>query len=311
MARLDPSIEWMNQFEMGDVMNARWILKRTAKWMLQFGMALSGAGMLYRTSAAYRNGFRILTYHGVEDDPTDSYSIKSDHFRYHMAYLSDHWHVIEMSEYVDRLIAGRDPEPNSIAVTLDDGYRESCTTVAEILQLHNIPATFFLVTDILDNGPQNPGRDFLSWSEARAMVSAGFSFGSHTVSHRSLGTLTPEQVAQELVASCKRIEEELGVRPIGISYPYGTVRDIPQDVAAQASLAGYSYGVTSLHGLNRSGMNPFLLRRTSITAGDGPRTFRMILKGNLDPWCLVDKWGYRLQRQYDSQFGPGKYEGSP
>lgn len=292
-------------------MNARWILKRAAKWTLEYGMTLSGAGMLYRTRAAYRNGFRILTYHGVEDDPADSYSIKSDHFRYHMAYLSDHRHVIDMSEYVDGLIAGRDPEPNTIAVTFDDGYKESCTTVAEILQRHNIPATFFLVTDILDNGPQNPGREFLSWSEARAMVSAGFSFGSHTVSHRSLGTLTPGQVAEELVASGKRIEEELGVMPIGISYPYGTVRDIPPDITDQASRAGYSYGVTALHGLNRIGMNPFLLRRTSITAGDGPRTFRMILKGNLDPWCVVDKWGYRLQRQYDSQFGPGKYEGSP
>ncbi|AFM23502.1 putative xylanase/chitin deacetylase [Desulfomonile tiedjei DSM 6799] len=273
-------------------------------------MTLSGAGMLYRASAAYRNGFRILTYHGVEDDPTDSYSIKSDHFRYHMAYLSDHYRVIDMSEYVECLNTGHDSGPNTIAVTFDDGYRESCTTVAEILQRHNIPATFFLVTDILDNGPPNPGREFLSWSEARAMVSAGFSFGSHTVSHRSLATLTSDQVVEELVTSGKRIEEELGVRPIGISYPYGTVRDIPSDIAAQASRAGYSYGVTALHGLNRIGLNPFLLRRTSITAGDGPRTFRMILKGNLDPWCVVDKWGYRLQRQYDSRFSPEKYEGS-
>jgi peptidoglycan/xylan/chitin deacetylase (PgdA/CDA1 family) len=291
-------------------MNTRWILKRAAKWMVEGCAALSGVGLLYRMSSAYRQGFRILTYHGVEDDPTDSYSIRTDHFRYHMAYLKDHRRVISVSEYLDGLAAGLDPDPNTTAVTFDDGYKESCTIVADILQRHAIPATFFLVTDILDNGPKNRKREFLTWSDARAMASAGFSFGSHTVSHRSLGALARAQVAEELLISRDRIEAELGIKPAGLSYPYGTVRDIPQDIASQASEAGYTYAVTALHGLNRRGTSPYLLRRTSITAGDGPRTFRMILKGNLDAWSLVDTWGYRLQRQYDSPSGPGEYGSS-
>ena len=128
------------------------------------------------------------------------------------------------------------------------------------------------------------------------MAAAGFSIGSHTVSHRSLGRLPAAEVESELVLSRRRIEEELGAPPAALSYPYGTLRDVSSPVAALARKAGYTCAVTAIHGLNHRGTNPYWLRRTSLTAGDGLRTFKMIMKGCLDPWYLVDRWGHKIQR---------------
>jgi peptidoglycan/xylan/chitin deacetylase (PgdA/CDA1 family) len=259
-------------------------------------MSLTGLGLVYRRSPWFRTGYRILTYHGIQDNPQNSFAVKTDHFRTHMAFLSDHYRVIGMGELVRALSSGPPPEPGSVAVTFDDGYSEVSGVVREILLQYAIPATFYVITGTLDRGQHASSEKYLSWNDARDMIKAGFSIGSHGVTHRSLGGLSPQEVHEELHLSRVRIQQELGVPPDGFSFPYGTLRDFTSEMAEEAGTLGYQYAVTAVHGLNHMGSNPFLLRRTTITAGDGLRTFRMILKGYLDPWYLVDRWGYAFQR---------------
>jgi peptidoglycan/xylan/chitin deacetylase (PgdA/CDA1 family) len=266
-------------------------------------MALSGAGFLYRRSGAFRSGYRILTYHKVADKPADSYSVRTDHFREQMAFLSDHFKVTDLAWLAREVCSGGEPSDRAIAVTFDDGYRETATFVREILERYSIPATFFVVTGILDRGGQSPGGPYLTWDHARELLKAGFSIGSHTVTHRSLGQLHEHEIEEDLAVSRDRIIQELGVPPLGLSYPYGTLRDFSPFISEASRKAGYEYAVTAVHGLNHAGCDPFTLRRTSLSAGDGLRTFRMILRGNLDPWALVDRWGYRFQRAYDTEMG--------
>jgi len=282
-------------------MQLRWAMKRTLKWTVEWGMALTGLGLLYRHTSTFREGFRILTYHRVSEHCEDSYTLRTDHFRAHMQFLSDHHPVITLSELADRVVNGPPPEAGSVAITFDDGYEDSSSIVSEILDRRRLPATFFVVTGILDGQtiPMYGGR-FMTWADVRHMVSAGFAIGSHTVSHTSLGAMSAAEVEHELAHSKNRILQETAIAPDGLAYPYGTVRDVSPAIADIAKKVGYRHAVTAMHGLNYPGGNPFLLRRTSITAGDGPRTFRMIMKGYLDPWVFVDKWGYRFQRPHRS-----------
>jgi peptidoglycan/xylan/chitin deacetylase (PgdA/CDA1 family) len=275
----------------------RWALKRTAKWSVEWASTFSGYGFVYRRTRTFAEGFRILAYHKIADHPPDSFTVRTDHFRSHMAFLADHHPVMALEELARRLVEGPAPEPCAVAVTFDDGYAEAATVISEILDKHRLTATFFVMTGVLDNTIPLPGGPFLTWQDAREMSAAGLSIGSHTVSHRSLGEISLRDVEEELTTSYRRITEELGAAPKGLSYPYGTVRDFSGDVAEMAKTVGYDYAVTGLHGLNHVGCNPYCLRRTSLTAGDGLRTFQMILKGHLDPWRLVDKWGYWLQRR--------------
>lgn len=277
-------------------MTPRWAAKRALKWALEWGMALSGLGRLYRRSSRFQTGYRILTYHQVVERPQTSHALETHHFRSHMAYLADHYPVIGLSELVRGLVQGCPPEPGAVAVTFDDGYKEA-HTLAEILLRRHVPATFFVITGVLDNDPrmiasQGP---FMNWDDVRALISAGFSVGSHTVTHRSLCEIPATDAEQELSVSRMRIGEETGRFPAALSYPYGTMQDVSQAIGAAAEKVGYEYAVTALHGMNHAMCDPFLLRRTTLTAGDGPSTFRMILGGHLDPWALVDRWAYRLQ----------------
>jgi len=276
--------------------DARRALKRIAKWSVELASSFSGYGFMYRRSRSFVEGYRILAYHKIADRPHDSFTVKTDHFRSHMAFLADHHPVMALTDLARRLVEGPAPDEGTVAVTFDDGYNEAATVVSEILDKSHLPATFFVITGVLDNTIQFPGGPFLTWQDAREMSAAGFSVGSHTVSHRSLGEISLRDVGEELATSYRRITEELGAPPEGLSYPYGTIRDFSGDVAELAKTVGYDYAVTGMHGLNHLGCNPYCLRRTSLTAGDGLKTFRMILKGHLDPWRLVDKWGYRLQR---------------
>lgn len=275
---------------------ARQIVKRGLKWAVEWGMASFGLGFLYRRSRTFREGFRILTYHKVSDDLQDSYTVRTTHFRDHMAWLADNFRVVSLEEAAEPLCSGTIPDENTVAVTFDDGYFEAATLVRETLEKYSIPATFFVVTRVLDRNGNAANSPFMTWNQVRQLADAGFSIGSHTMSHLSLGELGPSEVRKQLVRSRERILQELGIAPKGLSYPYGTARDVSLSIAGQAAEAGYDYAVTALHGLNHAGCNAFMLRRTTIGAGDGLRTFRMILRGNLDPWAFVDRWGYRFQR---------------
>jgi peptidoglycan/xylan/chitin deacetylase (PgdA/CDA1 family) len=277
-------------------MNATWIAKRSAKWFVEWAGKLSGAGLLYRNSAYFRTGARILTYHDVEKVPGNSHAVSISHFSAHIQYLKDHFDVMRLLDLVRSLQSGSDEATQRIAITFDDGYAECSEIIAEILTKYSLPATFFVITGIPDGNVRMDEKKYMSWSDIADLHKAGFEIGSHTVNHFSLGAIASGLVRSELCASRERIQQELGTAPTGIAYPYGTMRDFNDTVTTAAESAGYSYGVTAVHGLNHPGMNPFLLRRTTIGAGDGPTTFKMILEGHLDWWRFVDRYAYRLQR---------------
>lgn len=279
-------------------MSPRNIAKRWLKWSMEAGMAWSGVGSLYHRSRSFQTGHRILTYHRIIEDPGDSHSIHPTHFKEHMAFLSDHFPVVSIEDIAAHVRKIKSLNQHSVAISFDDGYKEYESIAAETLDRYRLPATFFVVTGVLDGlfGPS--AGTYLDWQGVKALHAQGFSIGSHCVTHVSLGTIAPAQVQEELRLSRTRIAEELGTAPSGVSYPYGTLRDFSIDTPQMAERAGYTWGVTALHGLNHAGANQFLLRRTSITVGDGLKTFRMIMKGFLDPWFIVDRLGYRFQRPH-------------
>lgn len=259
-------------------------------------MAASGISLMYRNTEAFRTGQRILTYHRVSKRPTDSHSISIAHFRQHMAFLADHYSTVGLEQMVDSLTGDCPAVHQAVAVTFDDGYCEAATTVAEIMERYSIPATFFVITGVLDNEDRSQKKCYLDWQGVVDLYRAGFSIGSHATNHVSLKSLNASQVEYELAHSFQRIASEIGEPPAGFAYPYGTLRDFSLETGRIAGKVGYRYAATAIHGLNRPGCDIFTLRRTSITAGDGIRSFRMIMKGSLDPWALVDRWAYRFQR---------------
>lgn len=93
--------------------------------------------------------FQILAYHRVNDerDPFFS-SVPTDVFERQMAYVARTYRVLTVEELVARMRRGALPR-NGLAITFDDGYRDTLTHTAPILARYRLPATVFLATGFI------------------------------------------------------------------------------------------------------------------------------------------------------------------
>jgi hypothetical protein len=105
----------------------------------------------------------------------------------------------------------------------------------------------------------------LNWQEIREMAADNVQFGSHTVSHRCLAQLGPEDLRYELTASRQRLESELGTAVTALAYPFGGVSAYNATVIAAAHAAGYRIATTYIPGVDKlSDADPFALPRQHV-----------------------------------------------
>ncbi len=113
--------------------------------------------------------------------------------------------------------------------------------------------------------------DFMTWEQARAMSNAGIEFGSHTVTHPMLSTLTEQELQDELRESKRRIEQELGRECYAFAYPNGKFGDYGDREKQALQAAGYRCALALNGRLNRGRMDRFELERVNIARGfDAP-----------------------------------------
>ena len=137
--------------------------------------------------------------------------------------------------------------------------------------------------------------DFLTWSQAREMASAGVEIGSHTVSHPILTTLDAVALQAELGESKRRVEEALKRECAAFAYPNGSRADFgPREQNAIRDL-GYTCGLSLNGSLNE---RPDLYEIDRINVGrhlDMP-AFRVALTGILGTARRTRNWLRGLTR---------------
>ena len=101
----------------------------------------------------------------------------------------------------------------------------------------------------------------LTWDDVRAMQRQRISFGSHTVNHPILATLSEQQVVWEIEESKQTIEREIGVPVRTFAYPNGREVDFSERTKALVREAGYDCGLSTIFGANDNSHDLFALRR--------------------------------------------------
>lgn len=71
-------------------------------------------------------------------------------FTAHLEYLKKHNRVLSLSEMQECLENDKSLPPNSVVITIDDGYADTYDVAFPILKKIGFPATLFAVTDFLD-----------------------------------------------------------------------------------------------------------------------------------------------------------------
>ena len=103
-----------------------------------------------------------------------------------------------------------------VAITFDDGPSPTLTPrVLEVLRLHDVHATFFLLGTQVEKFP----------ALARDIADAGHDLANHSLSHRSFRSLFPSEITRELDRTDAAIAAATGLRPRFVRPPYGRFPD--------------------------------------------------------------------------------------
>jgi peptidoglycan/xylan/chitin deacetylase (PgdA/CDA1 family) len=125
--------------------------------VIQLGFQLFGATRLHRVAQKYAQGLgAILMFHRVRPKPDAAFQpnsgleITPEYLDLILTRLSEEgYQIVSLDEAAARISAGRTERP-FVALTFDDGYRDTLEIAAPILLRHNAPYTVFITTGFAD-----------------------------------------------------------------------------------------------------------------------------------------------------------------
>ena len=165
-------------------------------------------------------------------------------------------------------IQGKNELPEKpVAITFDDGYRDNYLYAFPVLKEYRYKATFFIVPALIGRNNEwaiqkgEMQKPLMSLDEIRTMKDHGFRFGSHTLTHRVLTGIDPEQARHEVIRSKEKMESLLETACHFIAYPAGFHNEAVQNMV---KLAGYKGALTTQPGFVENQSNPYLMNRFEV-----------------------------------------------
>lgn len=232
---------------------------------------------------------RVLAYHKITSFELGGTWVPPGRFVAQIdALLGAGFSFIDESAFLETVDGTRGGSPQEILLTFDDGYKELLEHAVPVLERRRIPALIFLVSDFV--GCENewelnwPGRRFqhIDWDEARDLADRGFTFGSHTCTHRNLTRLDREDVRCELIDSKLMIEEQIGSPVHSLSYPFGLTNP---SVSREAAKAGYRAAFSMYPSIPNRRVERYNLRREGVYIVDALINLRGKLGSGGMFWC--------------------------
>jgi peptidoglycan/xylan/chitin deacetylase (PgdA/CDA1 family) len=231
-----------------------------------------------------RSRLTVLCYHQVGDPANDCSTVSSAAFREQMAFLKHHYAVLPLSQAVEAARTAGTGQ-RLVAITFDDGYLDNATNAAPILRALELPACFFVSTDLISSSrpfphdivQRRPPQPHLTWDDLRSLIAQGFEVGSHTCSHADLGAVSLDDAERELRSSRERLEAELGIPIRLFAFPYGHRSNMRPDTLAAAQR---EYDICcSAYGGHNTAIDPGNIRRVVISTGVDVLAFQAIVAG--------------------------------
>ncbi|GAO34876.1 polysaccharide deacetylase [Sulfuricella sp. T08] len=227
----------------------------------------------------------ILMYHIIDRARAKQeakFCLSPDRFEAQMRFLHESGKNLLSLDQIATAIEGKSAWPTTgVAVTFDDGFRDTFHHALPVLTRYNIPATMFMLADRI--GANNnwmtprgfPERELMTQSEMLEMQAAGVCIGSHTCSHPNLPQLDAENTMAEIRMSREKLQTLTGSDVNHFAYPFGLYDD--KTLMAVAA-AGYRTACSTRSGFNGEGIDPYLLRRIEIYGNDTLWQFKQKLK---------------------------------
>jgi peptidoglycan/xylan/chitin deacetylase (PgdA/CDA1 family) len=221
------------------------------------------------------NKILVLNYHGIEPDSGSLsadydpvFSVKATEFARQLDYL--HRQGIPVIG-LDEWLSGTAGQRGGVVLTFDDGCGSDYTIARPMLARYGYRATFFVVTDRLQDQQKK-------WRQLREMASEGHTVGSHSVTHRYFTDLDLATQTTELCRSRQILEEQMGQPIVHFALPGGKYDASTPELARTA---GYQSVSTTNFGTHPGAEQPFLINRWTIKMRTGLTEFEKITSGDV------------------------------
>lgn len=216
----------------------------------------------------------VLMYHYISTPPpgADRYrldlSVTPAQFAAQLAWLrTNGYTTVTLGDLYDALTNGAPLPPRPVILTFDDGYADAYAHAFRLLRQSGMVGTFFVVTEWLDNGQAS----YLTWDQAREMVTAGMAIESHSRSHPDLThDCDYDCRVYQVLGSVETIAAEVGVRPRFFCYPGGRY---DAGLFAVLEAAGIVAAVTTQGGTLHVSERPLELPRVRVRGTTTLREF--------------------------------------
>lgn len=140
----------------------------------------------------------------------------------------------------------------AVIVTFDDGYKDAHDAALPLLRQRGMTATFYIVTGFLGK----PG--YMSWDDVRELQRSGMDIGGHTVTHRQLTGLGPQERRREIVQCVDTLQSTLHLVVDSFAYPFGKFNRETEAILREAAIP---YAVSTREGTADGRDNPLALPR--------------------------------------------------
>lgn len=276
-------------------MSLRWYVKKAARSSVALGTFGTG-GTLASRLVSPGPRVRALTYHRVGAEEREPFCVRARDFDEQIGWLASEGLAVSLDDVLEFVRGRRALRDGSVLVTIDDGCVSTFETALPILERHRVPSVAFVTSSLIGVGSRGLPERYLTWDELRACAATRMAVGSHSLSHRSLGRLPIDEAREEARRSREQLETELGTSVRAFAYPFGTHGDLTPETDDALRDAGYEVAFHSGHGAIRPHMAPVSLPRVKVEGGEGLWMLQLLAQGAMDPWSVVDRNLWRLQR---------------
>jgi peptidoglycan/xylan/chitin deacetylase (PgdA/CDA1 family) len=215
-------------------------------------------------------------------------SLPVDVFEQQASWIARAMEVLDLDRALGLVDRGGGLPRGTTALTFDDGYAGVHRHAFPILQRLGVRPTLFLVSGAFDGtvraeewvDPEDRiGYEptVIAQDAVRELAEAGWSFGSHSHTHRDLTELSEEECGRDLRESRERLESMLGRQVRWLAYPKGRHAE---HVRRAARAAGFTHALSLPE--ERERVEPMAVPRVGIYRGDGV----VALRAKLSRWYL-------------------------
>lgn len=209
----------------------------------------------------------ILMYHSVSDsDTNNSLLVPVSQFEEQVKWLKESGFTpMLLEDVVQAFETGKVPQ-KPVAITFDDGYSDNYTDAYRILKQYNMKATFFIITNGIDDGY------YMSSNMLKEMSQNGMEIENHTSRHIEFTTISREDKIAIIKEGIEALKQKVGVDSEFVCYPVGRYDEETIEVEKEL---GIKAAVTTEGGISSLADGVYSLSRIRISPMD-IETFKSI-----------------------------------